>query len=150
MATTASWYGLGLLALARGDIGLARDTIRATLHTGSYTPNLDTHDFFDDATNELPTASGYTAGGVTLAGLALYYDATSGQVRWRFTAPSWTFTTGVTFQRLVVRKARGGAASADELVGVVSWDVAQTVSGAWSPTLDASVDALLAIRRTLT
>lgn len=145
MATTTAWYAAGLLALARGDIGLARDTIAVTLHAASYTPDLDTHDFYNDATGELTTASGYTAGGATLSGKALSYDATSREVRFDATDPAWTFSAGVTFKHMVVRKSRGGASSADELIAVVTWDVAQTVSGAWSPALDAA--GLLAIRR---
>ena len=45
-----------------GSIDLDTDTIKIALCTSSYTPNIDTHDFFDDITNELSTASGYTAG----------------------------------------------------------------------------------------
>lgn len=48
-------------------IDLDTDTIKMTLHAAAYVPNLATDDFMDDATNELGTASGYTAGGVTLA-----------------------------------------------------------------------------------
>ena len=145
MATTAAWYGLGLLALARGDIGLVRDSINATLHTTTYTPDLDTHDFFNDATNELGTASGYTAGGVALSNKALSYDAASDEVRWDFDDPTWTFTAGVTFRYLVLRKARGGAASADELLAVISWDTSQTVSGVWGPAISST--GLLYLRR---
>lgn len=43
----------------------ASDTIKVALLTSSYTPNYDTHDFFDDITNEV-TGTGYTAGGATL------------------------------------------------------------------------------------
>ena len=42
------------------------DTIKCTLHTVTYSFAQDTDDFFNDATNELSTAGGYTAGGVTL------------------------------------------------------------------------------------
>jgi len=47
-------------------IDLASDTIKCALVTSTYTPNIDTHDFFDDITNEV-TGTGYTAGGATLA-----------------------------------------------------------------------------------
>jgi hypothetical protein len=42
-------------------------TIRVALCTSSYTPNQDTHDYFDDITNELTTGDGYTAEGAALA-----------------------------------------------------------------------------------
>jgi hypothetical protein len=41
------------------------DTIKATLHTATYVPS-DAHDYHADLTNELTTANGYTAGGVTI------------------------------------------------------------------------------------
>src|SRR6266540_5540708 len=41
-------------------------TIRATLHTSTYVPNAATNEIKADATNELGTANGYTAGGQIL------------------------------------------------------------------------------------
>ena len=46
------------------------DAFKATLHTNTYTPTT-THSFQSDLTNELSTASGYTSGGLTLAGIAI-------------------------------------------------------------------------------
>jgi hypothetical protein len=42
------------------------NTIKATLHTSTYSPNTATNEVKADATNELSTANGYTSGGVTL------------------------------------------------------------------------------------
>jgi hypothetical protein len=42
------------------------DTIKVALLAASYTPALDTHDFFNDITNEV-VGTGYVAGGTTLA-----------------------------------------------------------------------------------
>lgn len=123
-------------AILGGAVDLDTDTLKLTLHTTTYTPNQDTHDFYDDATNELATASGYTAGGVTLASSVLSYDATSQQVRWDVGDPTWTFSAGVTWRYGVIRKARGGAASADELVAYLDWGSSQTVSGAYTVTID--------------
>lgn len=38
-----------------------------TLHSSGYTPNVVTDGDYADLTNELPTANGYTAGGLLLA-----------------------------------------------------------------------------------
>jgi hypothetical protein len=46
------------------------DTIKCALTTSTYTVDIDTHDFFNDVTNEI-TGTGYTAGGATLASTAL-------------------------------------------------------------------------------
>lgn len=44
-------------------------TVKASLHTSSYTPNASTHTVYADLTNELATANGYTNGGQNLAGV---------------------------------------------------------------------------------
>lgn len=52
-------------ALASGSINVASDTLKAAICSNSYTPS-PAHDFFDDITNEVIGATGYTAGGATL------------------------------------------------------------------------------------
>lgn len=47
------------------------NTFKLTLHTSTWTPNNGTDEVFADATNELATGFGYTAGGIALTGLAL-------------------------------------------------------------------------------
>lgn len=37
-------------------------TLKGSLHTSSYTPSADNHDFFDDLTNEIASTGSYTAG----------------------------------------------------------------------------------------
>jgi hypothetical protein len=136
MAITPKWYGLGMKAIMGGAVDLDTDTLKLTLHTTTYTPNQDTHDFYDDATNELATASGYTAGGVTLASSVLSYDTATQQVRWDIGDPTWTFSASVTWRYGVIRKSRGGASSADELIAYLDWGASQTVSTAYTVTID--------------
>jgi hypothetical protein len=52
--------------LLNKEIDFNTDTITATLHTATYTPNYDTHAYVSDLTNEL-SGSGYSTGGVTVA-----------------------------------------------------------------------------------
>jgi hypothetical protein len=52
-----------------GDAGMTdwlSNSIRATLHTSTWTPNVVTNEVKADATNELTTANGYTALGQVL------------------------------------------------------------------------------------
>ncbi len=59
------------------------DTIVMTQHTASYVPNLDTHAYVSDLTNEVATGAGYTQGGVLLASrAAAYVPANAWQEQW--------------------------------------------------------------------
>ena len=81
--TAAGLYGLTLekfLIDTAGESLEAEDHFEA-LVTDSYTPNFDTHDFFNDLTNEV-TGTNYTSGGVavtsteiTLSSGTLTFDA---------------------------------------------------------------------------
>jgi hypothetical protein len=99
--------------LARGNIDIDVDTFRMMLVTDSYSANKDSHDRRNDITGEA-TGTGYTAGGATVAVTATL-DATNDQLIITFAATSWPSTT-ITAMGAVVYKARGGAASADELL----------------------------------
>lgn len=129
MATlTMAWFGKGLDSLCNGAIDWDTDTFKITLHTATYTPNQDTDDFFNDCTNELSTANGYTAGGATLASCTRTYDAASNEERLDASDTTWTITGSITFRYCVIRKARGGASSADEVVGYGDFGSNQTIS----------------------
>lgn len=74
-------YGKAQINLMGGEAGgdtfqtdFLTDTIKVSLHTSSYTPNLDTHETFADVTNEV-SGGNYVAGGVTLASKTLTYTA---------------------------------------------------------------------------
>lgn len=114
MAGTWNWYGAGLLAAVTGTIDLNTDTFKIMLTTSTYTPVKDTHDFRDDVTNEV-SGTGYTAGGATLAGVSVTYDAATDQVQISWTDPTWSGST-ITARTAVIYKSRGGASSADELL----------------------------------
>lgn len=70
------------------------DVIKCTLHTSTYTPNIDTHEAFADATNELGTANGYTANGVTLTTKTTVYNATGNITTYDCDDISWTASGG--------------------------------------------------------
>jgi hypothetical protein len=67
MTAASGYYGLTLekqLIDALGDSIEAEDG-QLGLVTNSYTPNFDTHDFFNDVTNEV-SGTNYTSGGVAV------------------------------------------------------------------------------------
>ncbi len=90
--------------LMEGTIDLKDDTIKVALVTSSYTPNAGTHTHFDDVTNEV-SATGYTAGGATLASKTVTTSSTKAV----FDAAdvSWTITGSVTAAGAVVYKDSG-------------------------------------------
>jgi len=132
MAVTAKWYGLALRdqwgATATDRVDWMTDTIKTTLHTVTYVPDQDTHDYFNDATNELTTTGGYTAGGVTLStGKSLTYDPTSNETRLDAVDAAWSSAT-FTSRIGVVWKDSAGASSTDHLISYVDFGADETVS----------------------
>lgn len=71
----AQWYRQAPVKILNKEVDWNSDTNTMTLHTATYTPNLDTHAYVSDLTNELSTAGGYTSGGITLASCAMTYTA---------------------------------------------------------------------------
>lgn len=139
MATTATWYGLGLLWLLETPGDLEALTLKLALVTDSYTPNRDTDDFRNDFTAaEVPNGNGYSTGGVTLTGVALTYDSASDQVRLDFDDVGWTFLASKTWRYASLFVETVGGDSADPVIGLITWDANQTVSGVYSLQLDAA------------
>ncbi len=95
--------------------GLESETATsALLVNDSYTPNYDSHDFYNDITNEIANGGGYTTGGVTLTSTEL--TIASGVVTYDAADASWASSTIANAMAAVVKFTRGGASSADELV----------------------------------
>ncbi len=89
------WYRQALSKSLNKEIDFDSDALTFTLHTSSYTPNLDTHAYVSDLTNELATAGGYTNGGLAAGTLTRTYTA----------ANSWT-----------VQRANSTAYAVDDVV----------------------------------
>lgn len=133
MAITVKIFGQAMLKIATGSIDLDTDTFKFMQATSTYVPNLDTHDFRDDVTNEL-AGSGYAQ--QTLAGVAVTYDSASDQVRFDCNDITQLFSGASTWRTGEVFKSRGGAASADELLCYLDWGTDQTVSTTYTLQID--------------
>lgn len=127
-------YNRALELWARGSIDFDTDTFRVMLTTSAYTEDKDAHDFRNDVTNEV-TGAGYTAGG-NVATVSVTLDTVNDRIDISLGGTTWPSST-ITARKAVYYKARGGAASADELVAVNDFgsDVV-TTSGTF--TLNAS------------
>lgn len=129
MSITAKWFGKGLNAVGAGSVAWTTDTIKVSAHSSSYTPNQSTDQFFTDATNELSTANGYTAGGATLGTKTA--TLTGLVTSLRAAATVWTPSAGqtLTIRYLVVRKDTG-TGSTSPLLGYVDLGADTSAIGA--------------------
>ena len=140
MAVTAKWFGLSLKGqwntTAGNRIDFLTDTIKNSLHTVTFVPDQDVHDFFNDATNEI-SGTGYTAGGVTLGSKTLTYDTATNETRLDAADSSWT-TASFTARIAVVYKDTG-TGSTSPLMGYVDFGGDETVaSGTFTIQWDAT------------
>ena len=127
-------FNKALEAWARGSIDFDTDSFKVLLTSASYTENKDTHDFRDDVTNEV-TGTGYTAGGNSVT-VTVNLDTANDRVDITLGGTTWPSST-ITARKAVYYKARGGLASADEVVAVNDFG-SDVVTSAGTFTLNAS------------
>jgi hypothetical protein len=102
------------------------DTIKVSLHTSTYTPDTDAHDFFNDITNEV-SGTGYTAGGATLASKTITKDTANNKVKFDAADTSWTTST-ITARYAVVYQDTGNAATSP-VIALIDFGADQSTSG---------------------
>lgn len=128
MPVSANLYGAFIDHLAQKRIDIDTDTIKVALATSAYVPNQDTHDFFDDITNQV-VGTGYTAGGATLTGVTWAYTPATNT--WKFDAAdtAWAGST-ITARYAILYVETAGAANTDPLIGYVDFgaDVGSTAA----------------------
>lgn len=112
------WYTSGLSKAFTGTLGdiTGASAVKVMLLTSAYTFNTD-HDFRSDLTNEV-SITGYTAGG-SVAAVTVTSDDTNNRTDVVFGTGdiTWTVSGGtLTARYAVYYRARGGAATADELL----------------------------------
>jgi hypothetical protein len=146
VAITAFWFGNALAnqygTTAGNRVDWVTDTIKVALTTSTYTPNQDTHDFFDDVTNEI-TGTAYSAGGATLGTKSVVYTAGTNTVALKAAATTWATAT-ITARYAVVYKSTG-TASTSPLLGYVDLGANQSVTAADFTLTWDSTDGVLKI-----
>ena len=129
-------------ASGNGAVNLTSLTAKMMVVTAGYTPDQNAHDFRDDLGANEVSGTNYTAGGntlanvtVTLSGAGLVTVDADDPATWAQHASG--FSNG---RRCVAYIARGGASSADELVGYSDNFGADSgnVAGDFSIALNAS------------
>lgn len=127
-------YLSALDELVRGIQDADTDSYKVLLTTSAYTENKTTHLKRSDITNEV-TGTGYTAGG-NAATMSVTKDTANNRVDITCGGTTWPTST-ITARKAVHYKARGGAASADELAICNDFGSDVTSTGA-TFTLNAS------------
>lgn len=116
-----------------GSVDFDTDTFKMMLVTSSYSASKS-HAKRNEVTNEV-SGTGYTAGGNACSVTVAATDNTNNDVEISFSVTSWTSAT-ITARAGVIYKSRGGASTADELVGYVDFggDVTST-NGTFAVTI---------------
>ena len=127
-------YNGGKLDILSGAVDLNADTLKAMLVTSAYTPS-ETHRFRSEVTGELPTANGYTAGGVTLTSKAFFLDNPNDLAYFDAADPQWAGAT-FTARYLIIYKDTGSAATSP-LLFLYDFGADKTGNGS---TFVASID----------
>jgi hypothetical protein len=112
-------YNSFMRDIATGAVDCDTDTFKMLLVTSTYTA-AKSHAKRSDITNEVAAGSGYTTGGNACALTVAATDNVNNDVEISFSVTSWTSAT-ITARAGVIYKSRGGASSADELVGYVDF-----------------------------
>ena len=92
MAVVGKLFGLLFTALWNAEIDWMADDIRCMLTTVTYVPNQDTHDYYDDITNEV-VGAGYTANGQVLTGKTVTYTGGTNKHVLDCDDPAWAAST---------------------------------------------------------
>lgn len=127
MAVTAYIYARFFISALNKEIDIVggTDDTYVGLTSSSYIPNQDTHDYYNDITNELSTAGGYTSGGQQLT--SDDFTQSNNVLKWDSTDPSWTSAT-FTARQAFYYVNTAGASSTDTLVCWVDFGADEVVS----------------------
>lgn len=131
-------YGSFLGKALNKEVDWDSDTIKVALLSSAYTPNQDTHDYYDDVSANEVSGTGYTAGGVTLAGKTNTYDAANNVIVLDANDAVWSAST-ITARYAVIYDDSGATSAQKALVGYVDFGSDQSsTNGNFTVTWDAT------------
>lgn len=129
MAATTVWFGAAFrdreAAASNASWTYLTDTIKCSLHTSTYAPNVDSDKFWNVATNEVSSVN-YTSGGFTLTTKTITYDSASNETRYDADDEVWT-TVSFTARHGIFYKSTG-TSTTSPLMWWVDFGGDQTVS----------------------
>lgn len=143
MAVTATPYWAVVDHLAQKRIDVDTDTLKVALLGAGYAPNLDTHDYFNDVTNEV-SGEGYTAGGAALASPTWTYNSVT--KRWTLDAAdtAWEDATIAGARYAVIYDDTPATAATKPLIALI--DFGELISSTAAPfTITWSASGIVSI-----
>lgn len=117
------WYGKAIENIINGDLDMGAGTFKVALASSSYTPDPDAHDFWNDVSANEVTGTNWSAGGQTVT-VTLDQDTSNNRIRVFVSDVSVNTVTLTDGKHAILYKDTAGAASADNLVGYVTFDTA--------------------------
>lgn len=120
------------------EVDFDSDTIKVALLKNTYTPNQDSHTYKSDLGANEVTGTGYTAGGATLGGKTVTYDAANNVTVLDADDVTWANST-ITARYAVIYDDAGATDAAKVLLGYVDFGVDQaSTNGNFTITWDAT------------
>jgi len=131
-------YGQFLSQALNKEIDWDTDTIKVALLTNAYTPNQDTHNYYDDVSSNEVSGTGYTGGGITLTNKTNTYNGASNVIVLDADDVTWSSST-ITARYAVVYDASPATNATKPLIGYVDFGSDQSSSnGNFTITWDAT------------
>lgn len=109
-------YGLVMKSAFNKEVDFDSDSIKVALVSSAYTPNQDTHDYWDDVVANEVSGAGYTAGGQALAGKTVTYDGATNTLILDANDAVWSAST-LTARYAVVYDDSGATNGQKALIG---------------------------------
>lgn len=126
MATLNLYNNFKLKQINGAAVDFDTDTLKVALVDNSYSPDIDTHEFFDDITGEV-SSTGYTAGGEVLASPDVTLDTANNRAVFSAEDITWVDVT-ITPRYAIIYKVDGGA-STSPLIGYIDFGADQEAVG---------------------
>lgn len=131
-------YGPFLQKALNKEVDWDSDTIKVALVSSAYTPNQDSHDYWDDVVANEVSGTGYTAGGQTLEGKTNTYDSANNVIVLDANDVVWSGST-ITARYAVVYNDSGATTAQKVLIGYVDFGSEQSsTNGNFTITWDAT------------
>ena len=138
-----TFYNSYFKNLGEANIDFSSDTIKVALLSSSYTPNFDTHENFDDLTNEV-SGTGYTAGGKEITTKSFSQDNANDKAVFDGDDVSWTGST-ITARYAVIYKDTG-TPSTSPLIELLDFE-ADEESDSGTFKIEWNADGILDIKQ---